>query len=450
MSIPPTIAKIIRTVAPTLAGALTGPFAGLAAGIVTVALRKWLPEDAMVAVANDENAKATPDQIVAAVAGGMNDQRLIYDLQRAEADLKAEEKRLPFRFAQLEVQDRESARSYTKDTGLSRPQFFFGMGIVVLAFLMLFGIIAGCIMALTGTLELDPAQAPIAIAAFGVIGTIVGVFQGAAVQVLSFYFGSSAGSKDKTDQIGNTMRDLGDALADNAKTRPAPLPLPPPTPPPVVVVPQPTPGGPSAPPVVPEGEWQQGPFGGQRWRLTDKGVVVEGQSKPQRTVGTPATVKRIWSEYGPLIAASCAANAVPLEIVVACIATESAGKPRAMLVEPDKRVSVGLMQTLTGTASEMMGRTVTAMELNDPALSIEAGTRYIASQRPKTRYQPPLVAAAYNAGSLRKAREQDDNPWNLASTGDHINRFCQFFGDACAVAAEERWSHGALAPVAGP
>ncbi len=60
---------------------------------------------------------------------------------------------------------------------------------------------------------------------------------------------------------------------------------------------------------------------------------------------------------------------------------------------------------------------------------------------PETDYQPPLVAAAYNAGGLHPPREGDDNPWRLRSTGDHISRFCQFFGDACAVAAEEGWSH---------
>ncbi len=60
-------------------------------------------------------------------------------------------------------------------------------------------------------------------------------------------------------------------------------------------------------------------------------------------------------------------------------------------------------------------------------------------QRRVTDYQPPLVAAAYNAGGLHPSREGDDNPWRLRSTGDHVSRFCRFFGDACAVAAEDGW-----------
>ncbi len=57
------------------------------------------------------------------------------------------------------------------------------------------------------------------------------------------------------------------------------------------------------------------------------------------------------------------------------------------------------------------------------------------------REAPPLAAAAYNAGGLHPPREGDANLWRLRSTGDHISRLCQFFGDACAVAAEEGWSH---------
>ena len=80
---------------------------------------------------------------------------------------------------------------------------------------------------------------------------------------------------------------------------------------------------------------------------------------------------------------------------------------------------------------------VPVAELADPALSIEAGVRYIAKQRRFTDYDPPLVAAAYNAGGLHPPREGDANPWRLRSTGDHISRFVQYFNDSCAVAAED-------------
>ena len=141
---------------------------------------------------------------------------------------------------------------------------------------------------------------------------------------------------------------------------------------------------------------------------------------------------------GRSIATAYVRNGVPLELVVATTAVESRGDPSAVRGEPDGRQSVGLMQTLTGTAAEMMGGTVEAPQLLGPAFSIEAGTRYIARQRQRTGYEPPLVAAAYNSGGLYQS---DANPWRLRSTGDHISRLCQFFGDACAVAAEDGWQH---------
>ncbi len=134
-----------------------------------------------------------------------------------------------------------------------------------------------------------------------------------------------------------------------------------------------------------------------------------------------------------------AREGVPLEIVVATIATESRGIVNATLAEPDGRRSVGLMQVLPSTASDVAGQEITAAALFDPANNIGWGTRYIARQRRLTGYQPPLVAAAYNAGGLHPPRGGDDNPWRLRSTGDHISRLCQFFGDACAVGAEEGW-----------
>ncbi|WP_158537197.1 lytic transglycosylase domain-containing protein [Humitalea rosea] len=172
------------------------------------------------------------------------------------------------------------------------------------------------------------------------------------------------------------------------------------------------------------------------WRVTAEGVLAEGDTEPQRTVGEPVTVRRIWRDFGPLILEASGRIGVPAELVVATIATESRGNAKASRTEPDGRRSVGLMQTLEGTASDMLGRTVAADELEDPALSIEAGVRYIFSQRDKTDFQPPLVAASYNAGSLVR---DEANRWKLRSTPNHIDRFCLFFNDTVFVAKADSW-----------
>ncbi len=209
-------------------------------------------------------------------------------------------------------------------------------------------------------------------------------------------------------------------------------------PPPAIIVPPIALPSATATPVT--ADWQQAPYGGVRWQLTADGVLVEGDSVPRRTVGEPATARRIWRDFGAYIQQSCARNGVPVELVVACIATESRGVINATLKEPDGRQSVGLMQTLIGTAQEVMGRAVSYEELLTPEVSIEAGTRYLKRQYEKTKFQPPLAAAAYNAGGLYQARDQDNNRWNLRSTGDHIDRFVLYFNDAVYVSKTDNWS----------
>jgi soluble lytic murein transglycosylase-like protein len=101
------------------------------------------------------------------------------------------------------------------------------------------------------------------------------------------------------------------------------------------------------------------------------------------------------------------------------------------------------MQTLVSTARQALGRReLTGEDLLDPALSIQAGTAYIAQQRFSTRFDPPLVAAAYNAGSLRR----DDSPsnrWKLlcfpVGTGQYVDRYVAWFGDCMRVSAAEGW-----------
>lgn len=428
MKIPPVAADLFRAVAPVLGTALGGPLGGTVAAVAVKVLDQW--------VVPRGPGGPTPEDVVAAVEKNAGNPALALDLKRAELAVKDYElrmKRIDARFdlLKLEQLDRADARALSRDSGMARTTFIAGMALVGTAMLMLFGVVAGCVAALTGRLSIAPENAQIAIAAFGLIGTVVGVFQGLSVQVVGFYFGSSASSKEKTEQLGGALSDLGAALADKAQAPPVVVP---PAAPPVIV---------HAPPAAPQpsqdGTWHQGPHGGRRWRLTPGGVVPEGQTEPMRTVGQPVTVRRIWRDFGPLIEEACARDGVPLELAAATIATESRGVADAGRTEPDGRQSVGLMQLLVGTASDVAGREVTAASLLDPANNIGLGVRYIARQRPATGYQPPLVAAAYNAGGLYPPREQDANPWRLRSTGDHIDRFCQFYGDACAVAAEDGW-----------
>jgi hypothetical protein len=180
-----------------------------------------------------------------------------------------------------------------------------------------------------------------------------------------------------------------------------------------------------------------------RWRLVPSGVEIEGTGV-ERTSGPPATARRVWEGNAEAINRAARGHRVPCELIVATICTESGGRADAVRLEPGyvsdeetpHKVSPGLMQTLISTAREALQASVDRRWLLVPANSIQAGTAYIARQAKVTRLDPPLVAAAYNAGRL-KHQAGRENRWKLRQypigTGKHCDRFVRFFNDAAEV-----------------
>ncbi len=194
--------------------------------------------------------------------------------------------------------------------------------------------------------------------------------------------------------------------------------------------------------------------GRHRWRLTDAGVVVEGEAASRRSTGQPRTAASTWAMHRAALEAAAQRYGVPAELLLATACTESGGRAGAVREEPGfttdrdtpHRVSPGLMQTLISTAREALGDpSLDRARLLDPAVSAMAGAAYIrrqaASGRMPTGYDPPLVGIAYNAGSLRPNRDATD-PWGLVQTRRgsgawHADSFCAFLGDAMAVLRDQ-------------
>ena len=180
-----------------------------------------------------------------------------------------------------------------------------------------------------------------------------------------------------------------------------------------------------------------------RWKLTAAGVEIDGTGV-ERTKGAPVTVTRVWEAHADAINRTARARRVPCELILATICTESGGRADAVREEPGytsdeatpHKISAGLMQTLISTARDAMQATVDREWLLRPANSIDAGTAYIAKQARETGLDPPLVAAAYNAGRL-KHQDGAENRWKLRQypigTGKHCDRFVRWFNDAAAV-----------------
>lgn len=461
MEIPDFVKTILRSAAPTLLTALglPPPFSTIAASVVSGVLDKYLPEPAAPA-ADPAQPKPplSPAQVKDIVQSNAGNPQLIFDLKKAEMELRQYEINAGIRFAEIEVEDRKRAGDFQQATGLALRTFNAGMTIVGIAIVGMFLMIAGSLYVALGKIELDPNKAQLTTAAFGLIGTAVGFINGIAATIVSFYYGSSQGSKEKSDVISAAVRNLGEGIERVAAREAVPYAGAPPADAAAQTAPI---GASDALPLEPakpaDADTLREALDGLtkphhlfpesvNWALQKQGIAIDGAA-PQGTYGQPVTVGKIWTRYGEVCAANARTYGVPVELIVATIAAESSGDPNARRREP--RVndeSVGLMQTLVQTARGALGRrTLKADDLLDPATSIAAGTAYIAQQRVQTHFDPPLVAAAYNAGSLRR----DDgikNRWRIycypAGTGQHIDRWIGWFNDCMLLSAKDGWGSG--------
>ncbi|ETX26644.1 hypothetical protein [Roseivivax isoporae] len=154
----------IQDVAPKIVGALTGPAGPVAEGVARRVAREVLGEpDAPPARIAERLAEARPQDMAA--------------LARIEADLEAETMRIA-------AQDRADARAREVSTADPTPhRLAYGI-------LGLFGLV------LAGLFFIQPPEGirEVLVAMVGVLGGLVGA-------VANYYFGSSIGSKQKTDGL---------------------------------------------------------------------------------------------------------------------------------------------------------------------------------------------------------------------------------------------------------
>lgn len=154
----------LKMIAPTLATAIGGPFGAMAYGVVAKVLN-ITPEDAQKTI---EAGKLTADQIAS--------------VQLAEVELKARAQELGLDFAKVAVDDRKSARDMQISTKSLLPAIL--ATVVTIGF---FGILVGM---MTKAFVTSDAL----LLMLGSLGT-------AWTGIISFYFGSSAGSQAKDELL---------------------------------------------------------------------------------------------------------------------------------------------------------------------------------------------------------------------------------------------------------
>ena len=155
--------ETLAAVAPTLASALVGPLAG---SVVSVIGNKLLGvEDATESQIADAIKKASPEQLVALQE--INNQY--------EIDMKS-----------LDVKNTEGARKMAIDTSIL-PQVTLSIVYTVGYFWLMSALISGDV-----TIPEDIN---------GMVMALLGVMTAAQAQIMNFWFGSSSGSKEKTNKL---------------------------------------------------------------------------------------------------------------------------------------------------------------------------------------------------------------------------------------------------------
>jgi hypothetical protein len=165
--------NLVRTVAPSLATAVGGPLAGMATRAISDALlgKPDGTEDELI----DAAAKASPDQLLA--------------LKKAEQDFAVRMRELEIDLQRIDAADRNSAREREVKTGDWTPKALAGA--VTLGF---FGVLGYMI-----AYGLPTQGGEALLVMLGTLGTAWG-------GIVSYYFGSSAGSKEKSEAMSRMVR----------------------------------------------------------------------------------------------------------------------------------------------------------------------------------------------------------------------------------------------------
>jgi hypothetical protein len=158
--------QVLKTVAPTLATAVGGPFGALAATVISAALGTPAGDSK---AAETALLSATPDTLLA--------------LRKAEQDFTIRMRELGIEEDKLVYDDIANARAREIAVKDNTPRN--------LAYLVL-GFAGACILAtLAGWTKVDSALA----------GTLIGYLVAESRSALSYYFGSSQGSKSKDQAL---------------------------------------------------------------------------------------------------------------------------------------------------------------------------------------------------------------------------------------------------------
>lgn len=169
MSMKDKFVDLLKGVAPTIATAIGGPMGGVA--------MKFLADK----FTGGDTGKVE-DYLMSANPADLK------ELKMADMEFRKHMKELDIDLERVHAGDRDSARKLAVSRGVW-PQVIFSVIYTVGYFAVLYLFVTGRVQINDGMKEL--------------VGTLLGVMTAAQIQIINFWFGSSAGSKAKTDALAS-------------------------------------------------------------------------------------------------------------------------------------------------------------------------------------------------------------------------------------------------------
>lgn len=195
-----SIKNVIAAIAPTAGLLIGGPLGGMAGRAIAAAIgveESGTPAEVAGRVAEAiQSGNLSGDQLVAMKAADIA-------LQVKMKELDLDEQRISGDLDKAFLLDTQNARaSHAGDTGV----FWLGIAILVIFAAVMGFSMYGSYQILQGGITIKDVG--IVAAVFGFLGTIVGYAAANAQQVVSYFFGSSRGSKEKGDAMSDAFKNL--------------------------------------------------------------------------------------------------------------------------------------------------------------------------------------------------------------------------------------------------
>lgn len=138
--------------------------------------------------------------------------------------------------------------------------------------------------------------------------------------------------------------------------------------------------------------------------------------------------------YDGIISQASRKYNVPVTLIKAVIGKESSFKPQAWAQDMSKgkivAVSYGLMQLTFKTAVDLgfPNDTNRYMELMNPAVNIDLGTKYLKIIRDRYGYRTPNdIYAAYNGGPDEPKKKNPDGSYQNPGVQEHVTQFMPIY-----------------------